>query len=528
VTTGEGQPRPRPAVLVIIDGFGVGSDPSVDAIAAARMPVWRELLATWPHSLLDASGPAVGLPVGQMGNSEVGHLNIGAGRPVLQDLPRIDAAIDDGSLFRNEALVAAARTAAQRDRRLHLVSLIGPGGVHANDRHLVAIAELARREGVRDVVVHALLDGRDTPPRSAGPFLVDLEARLAVAHPGARVATISGRYYGMDRDKRWERVEAYYRALVGGTGAFAATAASGLAAGYARDENDEFVLPTVCGAPGPVADGDVVIHCNFRADRARELTHALVDDDFNGFERPHRPRDLHMVTLTEYEEGLPVAVAFPPVVVTSLAQIVAARGWRQAHIAETEKYAHVTYFLNGGVEQAWPGEDRVLVPSPKVATYDLEPAMSALGVTDAIVAAIDAGTYDLIVANFANPDMVGHTGVWDATVAACEVIDTCIDRVATALLAVDSASVAAGGAGALLAITADHGNAEVMRDATGAVVTSHSLSLVPFLLAGTAARGIEMRDGVLSDVTPTLLGFLDLPLAEGMTGSSVVLPKPAG
>ena len=523
MTGGDAADRPRPVVLLIIDGFGVGPDPAVDAIAAARMPTWRGLLATWPHSLLDASGPAVGLPIGQMGNSEVGHLNIGAGRPVLQDLPRIDAAIADGSFFRNEALVEAARTAVRRGRRLHLVSLIGPGGVHANDRHLVAIAELARREGVEDVVVQGLLDGRDTPPRSAGPFLADLESRLVAAHPRARVATVSGRYYGMDRDQRWERVASFYEAMVHGEGVYAETAGAGLMAAYARDENDEFVLPTVCGAPVPVEDGDVVIHCNFRADRARELIHTLVDgDDFGGFDRGLRPRDLHVVTLSEYEEGMPVSVAFPPFVVTSLAEMVSAQGWRQAHIAETEKYAHVTYFLNGGVEQAWPGEDRVLIPSPHVATYDLEPAMSAVAITDAVVAAIESGSYDLVVANFANPDMVGHTGVWDATVAACELLDGCIGRISASLLAADAASVAAGGPGALLAVTADHGNADVMRDAAGAVVTAHSLSRVPFLLAGSPASGARMRDGVLADVTPTLLGFLGTPVAEGMTGRTVV------
>jgi 2,3-bisphosphoglycerate-independent phosphoglycerate mutase len=523
VTGGGTDDRPRPVVLLIMDGFGVGPDPSVDAIATAQMPQWRQLLAAWPHSLLDASGPAVGLPEGQMGNSEVGHLNIGAGRPVLQDLPRIDAAIADGSFYANEALVEAARIAVRGRRRLHLVSLIGPGGVHANDRHLVAIAELAHREGVEDLVVHALLDGRDTPPRSAGPFLADLEARLAVAHPGARIATIGGRYYGMDRDKRWERVATFYRAMIHGDGVYAETAAAGLAAGYARDENDEFVLPTVVGAPSPVENGDVVIHCNFRADRARELIHTLVDGDaFAGFDRGTRPSDLHVVTLSEYEEGLPVSVAFPPVVVTSLAEMISAQGWRQAHIAETEKYAHVTYFLNGGVEQAWPGEDRTLIPSPRVATYDLEPAMSALAITDAVVAAIASGSYDLIAANFANADMVGHTGVWDATVAACELLDGCIGRIVDAVLAADAASVALAGPGALLAITADHGNADVMRDATGAVVTAHSLSPVPFLLAGSAARGARLRNGVLADVTPTLLGFLGVPVANGMTGRSLV------
>ncbi len=515
--------RPRPVVLVIIDGFGVGPDPAVDAIASARMPAWRDLLARWPPCLLDASGPAVGLPDGQMGNSEVGHLNIGAGRPVLQDLPRIDAAIADGSFALNDALVTAARTAAGRDHRLHLVSLIGPGGVHANDRHLVAVAALARREGVRDVVVHAVLDGRDTPPRSAGPFLADLEARLERANPDARIATVIGRYYAMDRDQRGDRVERAYRAIVHAEGAWAPSTADALAGAYARDEGDEFVAPSVIGDAVPVSDGDVIVHCNFRADRARELIHTLVDDDdFAGFDRGLTPRALHVVTLTEYEEGLPVVVAFPPQVVTSLAEIVAGCGWRQMHVAETEKYAHVTYFLNGGVEQAWPGEDRVLIPSPRVATYDTEPAMSARPIADALISAVGSGTYDLIVANLANPDMVGHTGDWDATVAACEVVDECLGHIADAVLDADTRSREAGGPGALLAITADHGNADVMRDADGAVVTAHSLSPVPFLLAGTPVVGVTMRDGVLADVTPTLLAFLDVPLAEGMTGTSRV------
>jgi 2,3-bisphosphoglycerate-independent phosphoglycerate mutase len=505
-------------VLVVLDGFGIGADPAADAIAAAAMPAWRGLLAAWPNCRLDASGPAVGLPEGQMGNSEVGHLNLGAGRPVLQDLPRIDAAILDGSFAANEVLVAGARTAVRRARRLHLVSLVGPGGVHANDRHLVAIAHLARREGVEDVVVHGLLDGRDTPPRSAGPFLADLERRLAVAHPGARIATIAGRYYGMDRDHRWERTHEFYRAMVRADGLVATDPASALALAYQRGENDEFVRPTICGRAAPVRDGDVVVHCNFRADRARQLVHSLVDGDgFEGFDRGRRPTGLMVVTMTSYEEGLPVSVAFPPLVVTSLAEIVSLQGWRQFHVAETEKYAHVTYFFNGGVEDAWPGEDRQLVPSPKVATYDLQPEMSAAGVTDALVAAIEGRAYDFIVANYANADMVGHTGVWDAAVAACTFLDGCLRRVSEAVLRVE---------GGLLAVTADHGNAEVMRDATGAPVTAHSLSPVPLLLAGEAIHGAALRDGVLADVAPTLLSLLGLPRADGMTGTSLLSSRP--
>ena len=521
--TGEG--RPRPLVLVVIDGFGLGrGDPTVDAIAAARMPHWRRLVERWPHARLGASARSVGLPDGQMGNSEVGHLNLGAGRPVLQDYPRIDAAIEDGSFFENPALLHAVHRAATSGARLHLIGLVGPGGVHSHDRHAVAIAELAWRGGARDVVVHGLLDGRDTAPRSADEFLPDLARRLSGVHPEARIATIGGRYYAMDRDKRWERTRAGYDAIVHGDGLHAESPEAALAAAYARGENDEFVRPTIIdGLDGRVRDGDVVIHFNFRADRARQLIHALADgDSFGFFDRGDRPRDLLVVTMTEYEEGLAVEVAFPPVVVTSLAEVFSGLGWRQFHVAETEKYAHVTYFFNGGVEQPWPGEDRRLVQSPKVATYDLQPEMSAAGVTDALVEAIESGAYDFIVANYANPDMVGHTGVWDATVRACEFVDGCIERVATAVLAVDAASVEGGGHGALLCITADHGNADQMRDTDGNPVTAHSLNPVPLLLAGSAARDLRLHDGVLADVAPTLLGLVGVPVADGMTGRSLV------
>ncbi len=372
--------RPRPLVIVVLDGFGIGTRPDADAIAAARMPVWRSLLEKWPHARLDASGEAVGLPGGQMGNSEVGHLNLGAGQPVIQDLPRIDAAIADESFFDNAALLDAIRSAAG-GHRLHLIGLLGPGGVHSVDRHAVAIARLAWQNGARDVVVHGLLDGRDTPPRSAELFVPDFETRLRDAHPQARIATIGGRYYGMDRDKRWERVKRAYDAIVHGEGPVAASTTEAIVEAYARGEGDEFVQPTLIdGVDGQVRDGDAVIHFNFRADRGRQLIHALVDgDEFDQdcFNRGERPRDLVVVTMTEYEAGLPVATAFPPLTVTSLAEFCASLGWRQFHVAETEKYAHVTYFFNGGVEQAFPGEERLLIPSPKVATYDLQPEMSA-------------------------------------------------------------------------------------------------------------------------------------------------------
>lgn len=515
--------RPRPIVLIVIDGFGLGADPSADAVAAASMPAWRALLARWPSCRLEASGTAVGLPEGQMGNSEVGHLNLGAGRPVLQDLPRIDAAIADGSFERNEVLLGAVRLAARDGRRLHLVGLVGPGGVHSTDGHAVAICAMARREGARDVVIHGLLDGRDTPPRSAEGFLRDLQARLAGVHPGARIASIGGRYHGMDRDRRWERTGTHYDAIVHGRGLRAASALDALEQAYLRGENDEFVTPTLVeGVDGRVRDRDVVIHFNFRADRARQLVHALVDEHFEGFERGERPRDLHVVTLTQYEADLPVQVAFPPLVVTSLAKVFSDLGWRQFHVAETEKYAHVTYFFNGGAEDPWPGEERLLVPSPKVATYDLAPEMSAQGVTDAIVEAVASDAWDFVVANFANPDMVGHTGVWDATVTACEFIDACIARVAEAVLAGDGASRSEGRPGVLLAVTADHGNADRMRDGAGGVVTAHSLNPVPLLLAGEAVEGCRLEDGVLSDVAPTLLEIAGVPPAAGMTGRSLL------
>ena len=515
--------RPRPIVLVVLDGFGIGGDPTTDAIAASPMPTWRAMLERWPHATLRASEDAVGLPAGQMGNSEVGHLNLGAGRPVLQDLPRIDAAIADGSFFERPAFLAACDRARTTTGVLHLVSLVGPGGVHANDRHLVALADLAARRGIAAVRVHALLDGRDTPPRSALEFIADLERRLALAHPDATIATVGGRYWAMDRDHRWDRVELGYDAIVHGVGERAADATAAIEAAYARGEDDEFVRPTVIGGYTGIHDGEAVIHANFRADRARQLSHALSDPAFDGFERAAAdgrpaPTGLLIVTMTSYEDGLPVQVAFPPEEARSLAQAFSEAGWRQFHVAETEKYAHVTYFFNGGVEPPYPGEDRLLIPSPKVATYDLAPAMSAVGVTDALVEAIGSGRYDFIVANYANSDMVGHTGSWPATLEALATIDRCLARVLDAALAVDP-----DGPGALLAVTADHGNADCLRDVAGHPVTAHSLNPVPLVLAGRAAEGCRLVDGVLADVAPTLLAFAGLPPWAGMTGRSLCL-----
>jgi 2,3-bisphosphoglycerate-independent phosphoglycerate mutase len=524
-------PRPRPIALVILDGFGIGRDPRADAIAAAPMATWRGLLERWPDAVLQASEEAVGLPPGQMGNSEVGHLNLGAGRPVLQDLPRIDAAIADGSFFERPALVAACDRATDAGGRLHIASLVGPGGVHANDRHLVALAELALRRGTPAVRLHALLDGRDTPPRSALAFVADLERRLAAAHPDARIATIGGRYYAMDRDRRWERIALAYDAIVQGVGEQAASATDAIERAYERGESDEFVLPTVInGVDGHIGDGDPVVVANFRADRARQLSHALVDVEFEGFDRDRagpRPRDLFVVTMTEYEASLPVAVAFPPEEARSLAHAASDAGWRQFHVAETEKYAHVTYFFNGGREAPLPGEDRRLIPSLKVATYDLAPEMSAAGVAEALVEAIESGTYDLIVANFANPDMVGHTGVWDATVAALTAVDAALGRIVAALERVDANDP--NGPGSLLVITADHGNAEEMRDAAGRPVTAHSLNPVPIVMVGRAVAGRHLHDGVLADVAPTIVELAGLAPWEGMAGRSLLEPRaPAG
>lgn len=514
-------------MLVVLDGFGIGSNPNADAIRAADMPTWRSLLARWPHAQLEASGEAVGLPAGQMGNSEVGHLNLGAGRPVLQDLPRIDAAIADGSFFERPAFLAACDQAIRTRGRLNVVGLIGPGGVHANDRHLVALTELAARRDVPEVRINALLDGRDTPPRSAIEFIADLEARLAAAHPNARIATVGGRYFGMDRDKRWDRIELAYDAIVFGVGEHASSATAAVASAYARNENDEFVRPTIIdGVDGELHDGEPIVHLNFRADRARQLTHALADTDFSGFDRTgpggqEPPRGLHVVTMTEYQAGLPVEVAFPPVEARSLSQAFSDAGWHQLHVAETEKYAHVTYFFNGGREAPFPGEDRHLVPSPKVATYDLQPEMSADGVTEELVGAITSDRYDFIVANFANPDMVGHTGIWAATVRAVEFVDGCLARISDATVALDARDP--DGPGSLLLITADHGNADQLWASDGSVMTAHSLNPVPIVIIGRAVVGRSLRDGVLADVAPTILELAGLTPWPGVTGRSLLV-----
>ncbi|MGH2380053.1 MAG: 2,3-bisphosphoglycerate-independent phosphoglycerate mutase [Candidatus Limnocylindria bacterium] len=500
-------------VLVVLDGFGLNDDPFRNALLSASMWNWNRLIGEWPYCRLEASGEAVGLPAGQMGNSEVGHLNLGAGFPVLQDLPRISAAIRDGSFFENEVLAGVCRKVAASGHRLHLLGLVGPGGIHAVDEHIVGMVELAHRSEIPPdrVRFHAVTDGRDTPPRSADRFLPALEARFG-GH--ARVATVSGRYFAMDRDHRWDRTRRAYDAIVHGVGLSATSAAAAVTEAYARGEDDEFIQPTVLGDIVPMMPGDVAVHLNFRADRARQLSRALAMPGFDAFDRG-TAAPVQLATLTEYEsdDGLDAAVAFPQGAVDSLAALISRLGMRQLHVAETEKYAHVTYFLNGGVEEPFAGEDRILVPSNReVPTYDLAPEMRAGPITDHIVEALDGRQYDFIVANYANPDMVGHTGVWSAAIEAAEFVDGCLGRLTRSSL----------GVGASLLITADHGNIEEMRDADGNPQTKHTTSPVPLLLVDEARARARLRDGALADVAPTVCELLGIPAGPHMTGRSLL------
>lgn len=515
--------RHRPIVLCILDGYGVAPPGPGNAISLARKPNLDRLMAG-PHAQLRASGHAVGLPDGVMGNSEVGHLTIGAGYAQRQDYVRISDGIADGSFFENAALVGACAAARERGSTLHLMGLVSDGGVHADWRHLVALIELAKRQRVPRVAVHAFLDGRDMPPRSALPLLEEVQRAMSRIGLGA-YATVHGRYYAMDRDRRWDRVKRAYDAIVLGEGARAASVSDAVRDCYAREEcRDELMEPCVVVRDGrPVAtigDGDAVVHCNFRPDRARQLTRALVQDDFAGFERGRRrPRQLRYVTMTEYkldDLGDRLRVAYPPQAVRSMAEILAERGLRQFHCAETEKYAHVTYFFNGGREPPFPGEDRALVPSWKGVTYDLHPEMSARGVADEAEKAIRSRVYDLVVVNFANPDMVGHTGVMDATVRAIEVVDECVGRLVRATL----------DAGGALILTGDHGNAEELVDRRGGMLTQHSTNPVPIAYAASDADRYRLRDGELADVAPTILELLEIPAAPSMTGRSLLAPAP--
>lgn len=504
-----------PVLLIILDGFGYREECEDNAICQARKPHWNFLWQTCPHTTIDASEKWVGLPNHQMGNSEVGHMNIGAGRIVYQDYTKIENAIETGEFFRNPVLGKAVEVG--RDRALHVLGLVSPGGVHSHESQIHAMLEMAARGGVKNLYVHAFLDGRDTPPRSARPSLEALEAKYAELHVG-RTASICGRYYAMDRDQRWDRVKQAYELTTGGVAAYrAGSAVEGLQAAYGRGESDEFVKATAIAAagaePAKMNDGDAVVFMNFRADRARQLTSALTARQFEGFARSRVPELALYCTLTSYGDDyryIPAAFS-PQSIRNGFGEYLSQRGLKQLRIAETEKYAHVTYFLNGGVETPYPGEDRIMVPSPKVATYDLKPEMSAPEVTDKLVAAIRSRKYDAIVCNYANGDMVGHTGNLEAATRAIEVLDECIGRVVTAMRET----------GGEVLITADHGNAEMMADPqTHQAHTAHTTNVVPLLYVGRKAA--IARGGALQDVAPTLLRMMGVPQPAEMTGKPLV------
>ena len=521
----------RPVVLVIMDGWGVAPDGPGNAISQARTPSFDRLLATYSHGTLAASGPAVGLPPGQMGNSEVGHLNIGAGRVVHQDLTRITRAIEDGSFFENRVLKHAFAKAVERGSTMHLLGLVSDGGVHSDMGHLEACLEMARREGAADVVVHAFLDGRDTPPKSASGYLAQIEAFMKQVGVG-RFGTVSGRYYAMDRDTRWERTKLAYDALVHGDGLYAPSAAAAVAAAYERGETDEFVRPTVIcdiASVRPVAeradvdparlvkDGDVCLFFNFRPDRVRQLTRAFFEKGFDLFDRGPLSPQIDVVTMTEYKKEFPLPVVFPaehPRHV--LGEVLAEHGLHQLHIAETEKYAHVTFFFNGGVEKEVPGETRILIPSPRdVPTYDKKPQMSAVEVTDELLRQLASREFAFVVVNFANADMVGHSGVLAAAIAAVEVVDTCLGRVV-------EATVRLGGA---CLVTADHGNSENMLEPDGSPNTAHSTNPVPFV--ATVPAVTVRQGGVLADLAPTALHLLGIAPPAEMTGRDLLVAAPS-
>jgi 2,3-bisphosphoglycerate-independent phosphoglycerate mutase len=507
-------PRPKPLLLLILDGWGERAERADNAIALAHTPHWDALLATCPHTLVHTEGRHVGLPDGQMGNSEVGHMNIGAGRIVYQDLTRVDAAIEDGSFDTNRELLAACAAAVVSYGTLHVFGLLSPGGVHSHEAHLHALLRLAEKRGVARVAVHAFLDGRDMPPKSAAPSLRALQD-LCDDLGNTRIATVSGRYYPMDRDQRWDRMLPAYLAITEAQGEFHADSAlAALEAAYARGETDEFVKPTVIGGGAPVQDGDAIVFMNFRADRARQLTAAFVDPAFAGFAKPRPIALSRFVCLAEYDAKLPAQVAFASSdLAHTLSDELAEHGLTQLRIAETEKYAHVTFFLSGGRETPQLGEDRVLVPSPKVATYDLQPQMSLPELCARLVADIRAQAHDVIVCNIANPDMVGHTGVLAAAIAAAEAVDQALGEIRAALEAV----------GGEMIVTADHGNLELMRDPdTGEPHTSHTVGPVPLVYLGRPAR--LRSGGALRDIAPTLLDLLDLPVPPEMTGRSLREP----
>ncbi len=503
--------RRRPVMLVILDGWGWREEAADNAIRQAKTPTFDRLWQSLPHGFLHTCGKDVGLPDGQMGNSEVGHLNIGAGRVVMQDLPRIGAAIASGEIARAPALTDFIAKLKASGGACHLLGLVSPGGVHSHQDHAAALAKILTDAGV-PVLVHALTDGRDTPPQAAAE---DIKRLLTALPPAAKIASVCGRYYAMDRDKRWDRVEKAYNAIVAADAPRFADAPAVVADAYANKKFDEFIIPAVVGDYAGMKDGDGVLCFNFRADRVREILSAMLDPDFAGFKRKHTVRFAAAVGMTQYSDELDklMATIFPPQTLKNiLGEVVAEAGRTQLRMAETEKYAHVTYFLNGGREEPYAGEDRIMVPSPKVATYDLQPEMSAPELTDKAVAAIASGKYDLIVLNYANPDMVGHTGSLPAAIKAVETVDTGLGRIAQAI-------EKAGGA---LLVTADHGNCEMMRDPqTGGPHTAHTTNPVPLLLVGARNRAL-VADGKLADIAPTLLELMELPKPKEMTGTSLL------
>ncbi len=499
-----------------MDGFGWTPDQTFgNAVAAAKKPHLDALFARYPHTTIEASGMAVGLPDGQMGNSEVGHTNMGAGRIVYQQLTLITKSIRDGEMFQNPVLARNMKAAIDAGKAIHLMGLVGTGGVHSHADHWFGVMEMAKKLGAKALYLHCIMDGRDTDPHSGEGFLADLQAKLDELGLGS-IATVTGRYYAMDRDNNWDREEKAYAAFVYGEGNHAATAKEAIEASYANDVTDEFVLPCVVGEGGRVQPGDTVIFMNFRPDRARQMTRVFVDDDFKGFTRRFGRFPVQYVCMAEYDATMPnVEVAYPPVALTNvLGQYLADNGKTQLRIAETEKYAHVTFFFNGGVEAPYAGEDRKVIPSPKVATYDLKPEMSAFLVADECKARIESGKYDVIILNFANCDMVGHTGVYDAAVKAVEAVDKAVDEVASAVLA----------AGGVVFLTADHGNAEKMENPDGTPFTAHTTNPVPFVVIG--AGNVKLRQGgCLADIAPTMLPYIGLPVPKEMTGKSIIVSE---